>query len=158
MASDPVRPTRLNKSAAAERSVINPPCAKIRQLLASSHNVAVVGCSVKPYRESHIVSKAMHRRGLRMIPVNPSYAGDMLWGERIYASLHEVPIRIDIVDVYRRSACTPEVATQAVDVGARALWLQLGIENHEAASLALAGGLMVVQNLCLAVAYTMLLD
>ncbi|MEO1174277.1 MAG: CoA-binding protein, partial [Myxococcota bacterium] len=112
--------------------------------------------STKPFRESHVVSKAMHRRGLRMIPVNPSYAGDCLWGERVYASLSDIPEPIDIVDVYRRPEHTPAIAQEAVSIGARALWLQLGIQNDEAAAIASAGGLMVIQNLCIAVAHTML--
>ncbi len=143
---------------AALKMISNPPCAEIRKLLETARNVAVVGCSVKPYRQSHVVSKAMHRRGLRMIPVNPSYEGETLWGERVRAKLTDIDSPIDIVDVYRRSECTPEVAEGAVRIGARALWLQLGIENPEAAAIAEAGGLLVVQNLCLAVAHTMLID
>lgn len=136
----------------------NPPCSEIRKLLLSTRIVAVVGCSTKPFRESHVVSKALHRRGLRMIPVNPAYAGGSLWGERIYASLDQIPDPVDIVDVYRRSEHTPEVAQQAVAIGARALWLQLGIENEEAARIASRAGLVVIQNLCIAVARTMLVD
>lgn len=137
--------------------ISNPPCDDIHRLLKSSHTVAVVGCSTKPFRESHVVSKAMHRRGLRMIPVNPNYAGDTLWGERVYASLSEIPGKVDIVDVYRRPEHTPAVAEEAVAIGAKALWLQLGIQNEEAAEIASAGGLIVIQNLCIAVAHTMLL-
>ncbi len=127
-------------------------------MLSQSRNVAVIGCSVKPFRQSHVVSKAMHRRGFRMIPVNPHYEGETLWGERVHATLSDIQAPIDIVNVYRRSEFTPEIAREAVDAGAKALWLQLGIKNEEAAAIASEAGLMVIQDLCLAVAHTMLIE
>lgn len=93
-----------------------------------------------------------------MIPVNPSYAGEVLWGERVHAHLRDIQAPIDIVNVYRRSEFTPEVAREAVAVGAKALWLQLGVKNEEAAAIASEAGLVVVQDLCLAVAHTMLIE
>ncbi|MEO0811312.1 MAG: CoA-binding protein [Myxococcota bacterium] len=136
----------------------NPPCGDIRRLLQNARTVAVVGCSVKPFRQSHVVSKAMHRRGLRMIPVNPTYEGDSLWGEQVFARLSDIREPIDIVNVYRRSEFTPDVARDAVSAGAKALWLQLGVKNEEAAAIASEAGLLVVQDLCLAVAHTMLIE
>lgn len=136
----------------------NPPCGDIQRLLSGTRTVAVVGCSVKPFRQSHVVSKAMHRRGFRMIPVNPNYEGESLWGENVYARLRDIETPIDIVNVYRRSEFAPEVAREAVRACAKALWLQLGVKNEEAAAIASEGGLIVVQDLCLAVAHTMLME
>lgn len=140
----------------AELAPDNPSCSAIKELLASTTTIAVVGCSQKPYRESHTISKALNRRGFRMIPVNPEYEGE-LWGEKIYPTLEAIPDPVDIVNVYRRPEFTEDIARQAVEIGARALWLQLGIRNENAARIAREGGLLVVQDLCLAVAHTMLL-
>ncbi|WPC68943.1 CoA-binding protein [Rhodoferax ferrireducens] len=127
----------------------------IRQILATCRTVAVVGLSPKPERASFEVAHYMQAHGWRIIPVNPVAAasGLTILGEPVYASLQEAAqhASIDLVDVFRNSADVPPVAQEAIAIGARALWLQLGIENAQAAAAAQAAGLWVVQNQCLKV-------
>jgi hypothetical protein len=127
----------------------------IRQILATCRTVAVVGLSPKPERASFEVARYMQAHGWRIIPVNPVAAasGLTILGEPVYASLQEAAqhATIDLVDVFRNSADVPPVAQEAIAIGARALWLQLGIENAQAAAAAQAAGLWVVQNRCLKV-------
>ena len=127
----------------------------IQHILATCKTVAVVGLSPKPHRASFEVAHYMQMQGWRIIPVNPVAAasGTPILGEKVYATLldaaqHE---KIELVDVFRKSEDVPPVAAQAIAIGAQALWLQLGIENTEAAQTARAAGLRVVQNKCLLV-------
>lgn len=123
----------------------------IQQILASCRTVAVVGLSPKPRRASHEVAQYMQAHGWRIIPVNPN-AREVL-GQRAYASLAEAAQheRIDLVNVFRHSEDVPPIARDAIAVGAKALWLQLGIENEAALAQAALAGLLVVQNRCLKV-------
>lgn len=125
----------------------------IRQILASCRTVAVVGLSPKPDRASHEVAHYLQAHGWRIIPVNPVAAasGATILGETVYATLQEAAqhASIDVVDVFRNSEDVPPVAQEAIAIGARALWLQLGVENAAAAAAAQAAGLWVVQNRCL---------
>jgi predicted CoA-binding protein len=129
----------------------NPSRDEIKQILADCKNIAVVGLSENPEKTSHMVAKAMQERGYRIIPVNPTAAGKEILGETCYASLKDVPEQVDLVNVFRRSEYTPEVAEEAVQVGARTLWLQLGIYNEEAAEIARRGGLNVIMDRCIKV-------
>ena len=119
------------------------------EILASATTIAVVGASRDPSKAGGSVPEGLQRRGFRIIPINP-YA-DTLFGERVYRSLLEVPEKIDIVDVFRPSADTPEIARQAVAVGARALWLQLDIRSPEARRIVESAGLEYVEDECTAV-------
>lgn len=130
----------------------NPSPEEIGELLRSSRNIAVVGLSDDPSRPSHDVARAMQRHGFRILPVNPTLEGPVL-GERPYASVREIEEPVDIVDVFRRSDKVMPVAEDAVAAGARALWLQLGVLNEEAASYAAERGLAVVSNRCIKVDY-----
>ncbi|MBU6501458.1 MAG: CoA-binding protein [Burkholderiales bacterium] len=123
----------------------------IQQILASCRTVAVVGLSPRPHRASHEVAQYMQAHGWRIIPVNPN-AREVL-GQRAYASLAEAAQheRIDLVNVFRHSEEVPPIARDAIAVGAKALWLQLGIENEAALAQAARAGLLVVQNRCLKV-------
>lgn len=123
----------------------------IRAILANCRTVAVVGLSPKPHRDSFEVARAMQAQGWRIIPVNP-HASKVL-GETAYPSLSAAAAhaRIELVDVFRNSAEVLPLAREAVAIGAKALWLQLGVNNAEAAQLASAAGLWVVQNRCLKV-------
>ena len=127
----------------------------IRQILASCRTVAVVGLSPRPERASHEVAHYLQVHGWRIIPVNPVAAssGATILGEPVYATLQEAArhASIDVVDVFRNSEDVPPIAQEAIAIGARALWLQLGIENAPAAAAAQAAGLWVVQNRCLKV-------
>src|SRR5437762_3927026 len=119
------------------------------EVLEGAQTIAVVGASRDPSKAGGSVPEGLQRRGFRIIPINP-YA-DTLFGERVYRSLLEVPEKIDIVDVFRPSADTPEIARQAVAVGARALWLQLDIRSPEARKIAESAGMDYVENECTAV-------
>ena len=120
---------------------------ELRTILEAARTVAVVGLSSKPHRPSYEVASYLQHSGYRIIPVNP-HETEVL-GQRAFASLLDLPERVDIVDVFRQSEHAPELAGQAVRIGAGALWLQLGIVNEEAGRIADAGGLFVVMDLCI---------
>lgn len=132
----------------------NPSEQIIRALLTDATVIAMVGASSNPERASHGIMEKLQRAGYRVIPVNPRET-DIL-GERSYASLLDVPERIDIVDVFRRAEDTPPIADDAVKVGAKALWLQSGISSDEAAARAEAGGLTVVMDMCIGATHSLL--
>ncbi len=119
----------------------------LRALLAAARTIAVVGLSSNPDRPSFQVAKYLQAVGYLIIPVHPAVREVL--GEKAYASLEEIPDRVDIVDVFRRSEQTPEVARSAVAIGARALWLQEGITNAQAEETASRAGLLVVSDRCL---------
>ena len=128
----------------------------IRQSLADCKTIAVVGLSPKPHRDSFRVAKYMQDQGFRIVPINPN-APDVL-GEKAYASLtdaaqHE---RIDMVNCFRNSEDIPPIAAEAIAIGAKSLWLQIGVVNDAAAKQATVAGLVVVQNLCLMVEHRQL--
>ena len=120
----------------------------IRSLLGEARVIAVVGISSKPSRPSHGVASYLQEHGYRIIPVNPNETEVL--GEQAYATLLDIPreTHVDVVDVFRRAEHTPEVARQAVTLGARVLWLQEGIVNEEAARIATEGGLEVIMGVC----------
>lgn len=121
----------------------------IERLVRESRTVAVVGLSADPRRPSHGVARYLRSSGLEILPVNPGLSS---WeGLRAYPSLDALPQAPDIVDVFRRPEFAVEIAEQAVEIGAGALWLQLGVISEEAAKIAAAGGLDVVMDRCLAV-------
>lgn len=128
----------------------NPSREQIKEILLNAGNIAVVGLSDKTDRTSYMVAQAMQSNGYRIIPVNPSVSGEIL-GEKVYASLKDIPEPVDIVNVFRRSEYTPEVAREAVAIGARVLWLQLGIASDEAYEIASQGGLTVIMDRCIKV-------
>lgn len=128
----------------------NPSREQIKEILLNAGNIAVVGLSDKTDRTSYMVAQAMQSNGYRIIPVNPSVSGEIL-GEKVYASLKDIPEPVDIVNVFRRSEYTPEVAREAVEIGARVLWLQLGISSDEAYEIASQGGLTVIMDRCIKV-------
>ena len=128
----------------------------VRQSLANCKTIAVVGLSPKPHRDSFRVAKYMQDQGFRIVPINPN-APDVL-GEKAYASLtdaaqHE---RIDMVNCFRNSEDIPPIAAEAIAIGAKSLWLQIGVVNDAAAKQATVAGLVVVQNLCLMVEHRQL--
>jgi predicted CoA-binding protein len=122
---------------------------ELRALLGEAQVVAVVGLSSKPDRASHQVAAYLQRHGYRIVPVNPGETEVL--GERAYATLLDIPddVRVDLVDVFRRAEHTPEVAEQAVRIGARVLWLQEGIVSEGAARIATEGGLDVIMGVCI---------
>jgi predicted CoA-binding protein len=120
-----------------------------KEVLENSTTIAVVGASRDPNKAGGSVPEGLQRRGFRIIPINPF--ADVLFGEKVYRSLAEVPDKIDLVDVFRPAADAPEIARQAVEVGAKALWLQLDIRSGEARNIAEAAGLDYVEDECTAV-------
>ncbi len=130
--------------------------AAIRQSLADCKTIAVVGLSPKPHRDSFRVAKYMQDHGFRIVPINPN-ASEVL-GEKAYASLTEAATheRIDMVNCFRNSEDIPPIAAEAIAIGAKSLWLQIGVVNDAAAKQATAAGLVVVQNLCLMVEHRQL--
>jgi predicted CoA-binding protein len=119
------------------------------EILEGTTVIAVVGASRDPNKAGGSVPEGLQRRGFRIIPINP-YA-DTLFGERVYRSLADVPEKIDLVDVFRPASDAPDIARQAVAVGAKALWLQLDIRSEEARRIAEAAGLDYVEDECTAV-------
>lgn len=130
----------------------------IRKILKRDRVIAVVGLSDKPHRASHGVAEYMQRAGYRIVPVNPMLDGQRVLGERCYASLTDVAAAlardgaaIGMVDVFRKSSEVSAVADDAIAIGARALWLQLGVIDEAAAARARAAGLDVVMDRCVLV-------
>jgi len=119
------------------------------EILQGARTIAVVGASRDPDKAGGSVPAELQRRGFRIIPINP-YA-NMLFGERVYRSLLDVPEPVDIVDVFRPSADAPEIARQAAAIGANALWLQLDIRSEEARRIAQEAGMEFVEDECTAV-------
>ena len=120
---------------------------RLREILSGARTIAVVGLSSDPYRASHGVARYLKNQGYRIVPVNPGE--EEVLGERAYASLLDVPEKIDIVDVFRRAEFTVDVAQDAVKAGAKVFWLQSGIVNEEAGRIAEEGGLDVVMDACM---------
>jgi len=129
----------------------NAPDEKIKEILEKYKTVAVVGVSAKTDRDSHQVAKFLKEHGYKMIPVNPKY--EELLSEKCYPSLLEVPDSVEIVDIFRRPDAVNEIVEQAVQIGAKVIWMQVGIVNNEAAKETLDAGLEVVMNRCMKVEY-----
>jgi len=127
----------------------NPSNDELRNILTSARTIAMVGASSNPERASNGIMKRLQRVGYTVIPVNPNESEVL--GEKSYATLAEVPAKVDIVDVFRRSDATPPIAEEAVKIGAKVLWLQEGVSNDEAARTARDGGLTVVMDNCIGV-------
>ncbi len=119
---------------------------KIRRILRTHKTLAVVGLSAQWHRPSYFAAKYMQEHGYRIIPVNPMY-GSIL-GEKCYKSLRDIPEPVDIVDCFRKAAEIPALAQDAIAIGAKVLWMQLGVQNNEARGHAEAAGLEVVDNRC----------
>ena len=123
----------------------------LRNILTSVRTIAVVGASPRHERPSHGVMAYLQAHGYRAIPVNPNAAGDRINGETCYAALAEVPEPIDMVDVFRRSEAAGDAVDQTIAVGAKIVWMQLGVRDAAAAARAEAHGLKVVMNRCPAI-------
>lgn len=125
----------------------------IDRVVRDMRTVAVVGLSDKPWRPSHGVATYLQRQGIRIVPVNPRLAGREVLGERVYRSLLEIPadLRIDVVDVFRRSEAVAPVVDEALRRGPGAIWMQEGVVDEASAERARAAGHEVVMDRCLAV-------
>jgi predicted CoA-binding protein len=119
---------------------------KLRRILKSTRTIAVVGLSAQWHRPSYFAAKYLQDHGYRIIPVNPMY--DEVLGEKCYKSLRDIPGPVDMVDCFRKSAEIAAIAEDAIALGAKVLWMQLGVENAQARARAEAAGLEVVENRC----------
>jgi len=128
--------------------------ATLRRILRSAHTIAVVGLSSEWHRPSFFAAKYLQQHGYRVIPVNPRY--EQVLGERCYASLADIPDPVDLVDVFRRSEDVLPIAQQAITIGARCLWQQIGVMNLEADRLAREAGLDSVMNRCVKIEHARL--
>ena len=123
----------------------------IKGLLESARTIALVGASDRPDRPSWRVMRFLQDHGYRVVPVNPQITGEHVHGEFVFHDLHQLGDPIDIVDIFRRPEAAGEAVDQAIAVGAKAVWMQLGVINHEAAARAEAEGLQVVMDRCPAI-------
>lgn len=123
----------------------------IRALLEGARTIALVGASDRPDRPSYRVMRFLQDHGYRVIPVNPQITGEHVHGEFVFHDLHQLGDPIDIVDIFRRPQAAGEAVDQAIAVGAKAVWMQLGVVNEEAAARAEAAGLQVVMDRCPAI-------
>ena len=126
----------------------------LRRILATNRTIAVVGLSADWFRPSYFAAKYMQEHGYRIIPVNPKY--DEILGEKCYPSLAAIPEPVDLVDVFRKPADAPAIAREAVAIGAKTLWLQIGVVSDEARQIAEAAGLTVVMDRCVKIEYARL--
>jgi len=129
----------------------NPPDNVIRDILRQPMTIAVVGCSPDPARDSHRIARLLIDKGHRVIPVNPQVSE--ILGQACYASLADIPERVDLVDIFRRSDQVEPIVDDAIAIGARVIWMQLGVINEAAAARATAAGLTVVMDRCPAIEY-----
>ena len=120
----------------------------LRKILHENRVIAMVGLSADWFRPSNFAAKYLQEHGYRIIPVNPRYAGQAILGEKCYRSLRDIPERVDIVDIFRKSADVMPIADDAIAIGAKVLWQQLGLKNEAAAAMAGAAGLDAVMDRC----------
>lgn len=128
--------------------------ATLRRVLQENHSIAVVGLSADWNRPSYFAAKYMQARGYRIIPVNPKY--QEILGEKCYPDLQSIPEKVDMVDVFRKAADCPPIAREAVAIGAKTLWLQLGVVSPEAGKIAQDAGLTYVEDRCVKIEYARL--
>ena len=129
----------------------NPSDETIKEVLATPRTIAVVGCSPNPERDSHRIAKLLQSRGHRVIPVNPGH--QTILGERCYAALRDIPERVEMFDIFRRSELVGPIVDEAIEVAARIVWMQLGVIDEQAAAKAQQAGLTVVMDRCPAIEY-----
>lgn len=127
---------------------------EIQNILENYKTVAIVGLSAKPHRASYDIANYLIRNGYKVIPVNPNY--DEILGEKVYKSLSEIPDEVELVNIFRRSEDVEPVVREAIEIKAKAVWMQLGIYNDKAAELAKKAGLKVVMDSCIKIEHSML--
>ncbi|MFH0989190.1 MAG: CoA-binding protein [bacterium] len=127
----------------------------LKEILLQTKTIAIVGVSPKPWRDSGAIASHLQARGYTIFPVNPNY--DEVNGARCYPDLRSIPEQVDLVDIFRRSEEVMPIVEEAIKIGAKTIWMQLEVVNHEAAKKAEEAGLNVVMNLCIAVEHRRLI-
>lgn len=127
----------------------------LKDVLTRAKRIAVVGVSMNPVRPSYFVARYLKLKGFDVIPVNPGHAGEMLFGARVVAGLGDIEGRVDMVDIFRRSDAVPPIVEEALDAfpDLQTIWMQIGVEHADAAAMAEARGVTVVQNRCPKIEY-----
>ena len=127
----------------------------LRKVLKRTRTVAVVGVSANPVRPSYFVARYLGLRGMRVIPVNPGLAGQKLFGETVYSDVTQVPVDVDMVDIFRRSEAVPEIVDASLErwPALQTIWMQIGVTHPEAAAKAQARGVDVIQDRCPKIEY-----
>ncbi len=125
----------------------------IESILRSHKTFAMVGASTNKVRPSYFALKYLQDKGFRVVPVNPGQAGNTLLGESVYGALTDIPFPVDIVDIFRNAEAALQITKDAIEIGAKVVWMQLGVRNDEAAKLAEDAGLKVVMNRCPKIEY-----
>lgn len=133
----------------------NPSDAKIHSILQATKTIAVVGCSPNPERTSHQIAAFLIEKGYHVIPVHPN--AETILGQKVYPKLADIPIAIDIVNVFRKAEFTPAIAEEAAMIHAKTLWLQQGIINEKTWNIARTNGLTCVMDQCIAVMHRLLI-
>ena len=128
----------------------------LRSILRDAKTIAMVGASPQWNRPSYFAMKYLQSKGFRVIPVNPQAAGQTILGETVYAALADISDRVDMVDIFRRSEAAGPIVDEAIRIGAKVVWMQIGVRNDEAAARAEAAGLRVVMNRCPKIEYSRL--
>lgn len=124
---------------------------ELKKLLTESKTIAVIGASPKPWRDSGSIADYLNKKGYKVFPVNPKY--EEVLGMKCYPDLKSIPEKIDIVDIFRNSDAVEQVIDEAIAVGAKSVWMQLGVVNETAASKAEQAGLNVVMDRCISIEY-----
>jgi predicted CoA-binding protein len=127
---------------------------QIRRILATSRKIAIVGLSANWYRPSYFAAKYLVDHGYEIFPVNPNY--EEVLGHRCYPDLKSLPEKVDVVDIFQRPDRVPAIVENAIEIGAKVVWMQLGIEHEEAAKRAREAGLEVIMNRCMKIEYARL--
>jgi hypothetical protein len=128
----------------------------IREILNANRSFAIVGASANTVRPSYFVLKYLLEKEYKVIPVNPGLTGKKILGQKVYKNLKKIHKPIDIVDIFRSSEAALEITKEAIEIGAKVVWMQLGVRNDDAAALAEAAGLQVVMNRCPKIEYARL--
>ena len=133
----------------------NPSDDMLRDILRKSRVFALVGVSPNPVRPSHFVCRYFGLKGYKVVPVNPGHAGERLWGQEVHASLSDIPLPVDVVDVFRRSEAVPGIVDEVLAMNPlpKVIWLQIGVTHAEAAARAEAAGIVVIQDRCPKIEY-----